>query len=454
MADPFTLPFIAANCVWGAIKGLSGQAATAAASRLMASLREGQTPENHDVLAATHAAFVRSIQLMANACDLSGGEARDQFSAKALSKLARDRNFTTFRLGGGLLPKGEVNHHVRAIFEGADADPGVNATNAVIRQIEQGIGEPLSEAHRQLFLRGSPKHRSWAQAFELFFAQQVKENQPVFRIVAFDRLNELVAFADAHFKELASLAVITEGFRREARERFDRVDEDQKQVRESQAAQAGALERIERLLNRMQDLPIAERGEAAGIQPRAYRELARRISDAGDKAELAGRINNAAQMEEQALKELTRAVERIVALSEAAHSGTNLGYLVDRALLQIDERARRGEFDAAAKVAEDAFAEWQRREAERRNTERQTGLRLVQANIEQQMFRRDAERTAYWIERRLALESVSPAAPLERFQVEFNIWFERGRDRGLDFDLEVAAALSRRAIVRLGEATA
>ena len=97
MADPFTLSFIAANCAWALIQNRVDEAAVQGAKALAENFRRQRTPANHDVLKATHSAFVRSIQLMAEACDQDGADAKDHFVVQKLTRLARDRDFATFR---------------------------------------------------------------------------------------------------------------------------------------------------------------------------------------------------------------------------------------------------------------------------------------------------------------------------------------------------------------------
>jgi tetratricopeptide (TPR) repeat protein len=206
------------------VKGLSGYAATSGARRVVEGLRKRQTPQGRDVLKATHTAFIRSVRLMAEACSVSGGEAKDQYSARALLELVNDREFTSFDVRASTLPKREIDQHIRAIFEGTHIDPSLNATEAVIAEIEKRTNLPLTDSHRSLFRIGSSKHLNWPQAFELFFAEEVKGNERVFRSLAFDRLNEIASFAQQHQYDLSVLHRELKSFQQDMYGCFDRLE--------------------------------------------------------------------------------------------------------------------------------------------------------------------------------------------------------------------------------------
>ena len=161
---------------------------------------------------------------------------------------------------------------------------------------------------------------------------------------------------------------------------------------------------------------------------------------------LARKINLEVDDESQALNELSRGVEELLKIKAAADEGASLDALVDQAMKKIAEQSLRGEFDSAAAEAATAFADWERRDAEQRAAQRQSGLRLINANIQQHLLRRDSASAAGWIERRITLERDRKAADAPSLQLETKIWYDRGGDRGLNLDLAVAIALSRRAL--------
>ncbi|HEV2816959.1 MAG TPA: tetratricopeptide repeat protein [Allosphingosinicella sp.] len=432
MPEPFTASVIAANCAWAVVKSLSGKAGATAAMRAVEALRGRRTPDGNEVLAATHAAFVSSVQLMAEACGTTGGEAADQYSAKALANLAGDRTFTIFDPKAGAIPKKELDARIRAIFEGANPDPAVNAADAVIAELEQKMGEPLTEPLRALFRHGNDKHRSWPAAFELFFSEQVKTNERVFRILAFDRLNEVVGFAQTSAAELASLHATIGGFQSEMQQGFA----------ESRERGVRMEDKLDVLLTEI----LAQRGaqiEQARIDPQAIVRIARKVSE------------NVADAE-QALAEIDVAIDDLLALRADAARGSNFDELVEAALQRIDARAAAGEFDAAAHEAAKAFAEWESREADRRERERATGIRFAEENIRTNRFRRDARAVAEWILRKAAVEDEPERDGFAALSAEIQALIQLGRDKGINFDLEVAVLLSKalQGIAQPGEKTA
>jgi tetratricopeptide (TPR) repeat protein len=225
------------------------------------------------------------------------------------------------------------------------------------------------------------------------------------------------------------------------------------------AGQRASLERIDSSNARVEALLKAFEATATG--QRASRE----IGDSRPFVVLARRINQEVDDPDQALVELSAMVELVLQQQADAQRGTNLGALVDGALRRIADKARRGEFDSAASEAAGAFAEWERREAERREAEREAGLGLIAANIEQNMFRRDADAVALWVERRIVLEGGGKAADIDVLMIAADEWKESGEEKGLHLDLAVAVAIIRRllilcpsrerripALVRLGDA--
>lgn len=193
--------------------------------------------------------------------------------------------------------------------------------------------------------------------------------------------------------------------------------------------------KVDRLLVALEPGAAAEAAKAAGVSARAFVLLARKINLAVDD-------------EVQALAELETAVAELAELQNQAKHGGNCDVIVYEALRRVADKARLGEFDAAAAEAGEAFDLWQQREAERREVERATGFRLIEANIEQQRFLRDAKQMVHWVDRWIALAADVPEAPLDDLGEAFAEWFKRGRDVGLNLDLEVAIEIGRLVLKR------
>ncbi len=222
MAEPFTLATIAAGCVWGLIGNRADAAAVAGGRKLAGVLAGTQTPQNHDVLRATHAAWLKSVQVMAGLAEGATTRFDDHPTLAALKKAVRDPALTEFRFGGGNFPDAELERLVRDIYR-ADADPDAVAVEAVIARLEGVMGQPLTEGLRAVFRSGHAGKRGWAATFQLFFSQAVKDDEAVFRILTFERLNEVVAFAGAHAEALAELERELRSFRAAMHDRFDAV---------------------------------------------------------------------------------------------------------------------------------------------------------------------------------------------------------------------------------------
>jgi tetratricopeptide (TPR) repeat protein len=208
--------------------------------------------------------------------------------------------------------------------------------------------------------------------------------------------------------------------------------------RETQAThQAVAALRadVRSLIERFGESPLGRRARREIVGNRAFVVLARRINQEIDDPD-------------QALTELTNMVELILQQKSDAERGTNLDGAVDAVLRRIADKASQGQFNLAAKEAESAFTDWESREADRRDAERETGLRLIQANIDQNVLRGDADAVADWTERRCALQQDGWIADADGLMDVGNEWFERGCQSGISFNFEVAAAFARRALPR------
>lgn len=222
MAEPFTLAYIAATCVSGLIGNRADATAVAGGRKLLRVLAETQTPQNHDVLRATHDAWLKSVQVMASLAEGATTVWDDHASLKALKKGVRDPALTELRFDGGNFPHAELERLIGEIYR-ADADPDAVVVEAVITRIEAVMGQPLTEGLRTVFRTGHAGKRGWAATFQLFFSQAVKDDDAVFRILTFERLNEVIAFATAQAEALAGLERDLHRFRAEMHDRFDAV---------------------------------------------------------------------------------------------------------------------------------------------------------------------------------------------------------------------------------------
>ena len=200
-------------------------------------------------------------------------------------------------------------------------------------------------------------------------------------------------------------------------------------LKRNQSQQDAKLDRILAALDARGDTAAAE---AAGVQRDAVLALARRIS--ASVADF-----------HQALAELEQAVEIAIEVRAAGAQGSNLGVFIDDVLRRLADLTATGRFEEAGEAADAAIAAWERDEADRRTRADAELARLLEAGERQDLLRGDAEAAAAKIVRRVELETAEPAR-FHALRATQGVWYERGRNRGLDLDLKVAIALARAAL--------
>ena len=221
---------------------------------------------------------------------------------------------------------------------------------------------------------------------------------------------------------------------RELLERTGRIEDNTEKLLAGQRAQDKQLDDIKALLAAMGDKAATAR--ASGITDAALIELARRISaDISDP--------------QQAFRELENAVEIAIRVQQEGRQGSNLGAFVDEVLARVAALAATSAYDEATAEIDAALA----REAdeaslleERRQESRARTRRLLDAGIEQDLLRRDTESAAARLVRRAEIELPEGGSLFVHLRAVRHEWYERGRDRGINLDLEVAIALARRMV--------
>lgn len=221
---------------------------------------------------------------------------------------------------------------------------------------------------------------------------------------------------------------------RELLERTGRIEGNTERLLDGQRAQNEQLNRMEAVLSAMESkLASAPSKE---ITDELLIELARRVS---------ADISNP----QQAFVELENMVEIAIHGRWKEREGSNLGPFVDEVLNRVSEFTAQGALDDATAAIDAALAreaEEARLLEERRQESRARTLRLLDAGIEQDLLRRDADSAAARLVRKAEIELPEGASLFGRLVSLHNEWFEHGRDRGLNLDLRVAIALSTRAL--------
>ena len=169
---------------------------------------------------------------------------------------------------------------------------------------------------------------------------------------------------------------------------------------------------------------------------KAIRDLALRE---GMVIGIARRIAEGVEDFDTAVRELERAIGIAARLERESKLPSNSGDQITRVLAELSRLNDENRLDDGASMVMDAF---DRLEAER--------TRLIEIGLEQDILRRNVEGTAKWVIRQvLAENAVGRFAALREEQQR---WYERGRDKGLNFDLEVSVHLARAALHYVSDA--
>jgi hypothetical protein len=424
MVDPISIACLAALAdvtkatMEAAVGGIVGGRADSVFCRLMLAttdhfLKNARLPENHDLVIGVMSAHQRSIQYVAETICGQARDLRERIIAEKI--LARAKQEAKAEVVT------DISRSLMPLLTPLVAGPGHDeagvrrdrmiaaARDRLIAWIEAEVGETLPEHFRRLFADPAPDGRApWQDIFRLYVAEAIKTNLHFESVFLAGNVSEIVGRTIT----TETLVIGLEKGLETLRAQLGIVAADVKLALATQEVQARQIKRIaeqtERILKVFGGTPLAAEARKASVENRAFVLLARKINLEVDD-------------ETQALNELNRAVEELLEIKESAEGGPNLDALVDRALRRIAERSLRGEFDSAAAEAASAFAAWERREIERCESEQQSGLTLIKANIQQQLLRRDSVSAAGWIERRLALECRH--ADAASFMAEIEVWY-------------------------------
>lgn len=227
---------------------------------------------------------------------------------------------------------------------------------------------------------------------------------------------------------------------RELLERTGRIEGNTERLLAGQRAQDEQLNRMEALLAAIGDKAATAR--ASGITDAALIELARRVSaDISDP--------------QQAFRELENMVEIAIHGRWKEREGSNLGPFVDEVLDRVSEFTAQGALDDATAAIDAALAreaEEARLLEERRQESRARTLRLLDAGIDQDLLRRDADSVAARLVEKARTEVPENTSLFDYLRAIRNEWYERGRDKVLAIDLEVAIALARHTVGLVADA--
>jgi tetratricopeptide (TPR) repeat protein/pimeloyl-ACP methyl ester carboxylesterase len=203
------------------------------------------------------------------------------------------------------------------------------------------------------------------------------------------------------------------------------------------------LDKPKSLSDEVVDKLIAVLDERGEIAKAASNGLERQII-----VKLAKRIRPDEELDfDQAVAALENAVAIALESIARGERGTNQDQFVNTVLERVAEQTKAGEFDRAAKEVDAALVELDRRQAEQRESLQRSRIALLEAGIEQDILRRDAVAVALRVARIAATKE--PTDTAQRFEVlrqhqdSFHI---EGRDKGLNFSLEIAIEIAQQTL--------
>ena len=163
-----------------------------------------------------------------------------------------------------------------------------------------------------------------------------------------------------------------------------------------------------------------------GITEKAIIRLAQRI--AGETEDVG-----------QAWVELQNAMDIAVRVQAEGRVGSNLGDFVDEVLRRVAELTREGENVAALARIEEALAE------------QDAGtVRLLESGVEVALLERDTAKAAGLLVRKADVDAGGVAAFGELRELQ-DVYYVRGRDKGVNLDLELAIDLAHLVLGRAGD---
>jgi tetratricopeptide (TPR) repeat protein/transcriptional regulator with XRE-family HTH domain len=147
---------------------------------------------------------------------------------------------------------------------------------------------------------------------------------------------------------------------------------------------------------------------------------------------MARKINPRITDRNEVVRALDSAVDLAVVIQARGESGSNVDAFVDATFRRLADLTAEGALDAATAAADTAVSQ------------AEAGFsQLLEAAVRQHLLAFDAEGAARQILRKLTIDSPNPSRHFVDLGREQDVWYERGRDRGLRLDLQVAAALAR-----------
>ena len=195
-------------------------------------------------------------------------------------------------------------------------------------------------------------------------------------------------------------------------------------------------EDIKRIIDELVRRGLVQRAEDVGLE-RAF------------IVSLAKRMKPTQQLDfDQAVDEVSHAVDIAVTVVTEGSSGSS-DQLVNEVLKRIAERTKANDAAGATREAEEGFARWQKQEGERQASAAATGVTLLELTLKTDLLRFDATAAAERVENIASLQHKDdPKTLFEALGTREDQFEAEGRDKGVNFSLEVAIAIARREVAR------
>jgi tetratricopeptide (TPR) repeat protein/pimeloyl-ACP methyl ester carboxylesterase len=150
---------------------------------------------------------------------------------------------------------------------------------------------------------------------------------------------------------------------------------------------------------------------------------------------------------DQAIVELRHAVGIALDVIAKGERGSNQEAFVEDVLKRLAETTKTGDYDGGAKAVDDALAELDRRDEERRQVSQRSRETLLEAGVEQDLLRRDPVAVARRIEAIAAMHTMdgNPAWS-QKYRERWDAFYAEGDEKGINLSLEVAIAMAWRMV--------
>ena len=205
-------------------------------------------------------------------------------------------------------------------------------------------------------------------------------------------------------------------------------------IRDSTISLGLSKEDIARVVDELVRQGVVRRAEDVGIETSVIVSLAARLRPA-QKLDFA-----------QAVVEVSHAVDIAVKVVTEGASGSS-DQLVDEVLKRIAERTKANDPAGATREADEGFARWEKEETERRGSASATGIALLEAALKTDLLRFDAASAAGRVEKIASLQHEDdPKAFFEALRARQDQFYVEGKDKGVNFSLEVAIAIARQEV--------